>query len=83
MIEKERMLQMVLENPRLMEDYNYNSEEYPDCYTALNGENAVVAAIAMIIEQISADLAKGKLIEEKQLYLKVFDYLNLNLLYEG
>lgn len=43
---KERMLHMVLDDPKLQELYDYDKSEYEDLYQALNSENVIVAAVA-------------------------------------
>ena len=45
MSNKERMLHMVLDDPKLQELYDYDKSEYEDLYQALNSENVIVAAL--------------------------------------
>lgn len=49
---KERMLHMVLDDPKLQELYDYDKSEYEDLYQALNSENVIVAAVARIIKYL-------------------------------
>ena len=50
MSNKERMLHMVLDDPKLQKLYDYDKSEYEDLYQALNSENVIVAAVARIIK---------------------------------
>lgn len=43
MTNKERILHMVLDDPKLQELYNYDRSEYEDLSTALYSDNIVVA----------------------------------------
>ena len=52
MTNKERMLHMVLDDPKLQELYDYDKSEYEDLYQALNSENVIVAAVARIIKYL-------------------------------
>lgn len=52
MSNKERMLHMVLYDPKLQELYDYDKSEYEDLYQALNSENVIVAAVARIIKYL-------------------------------
>ena len=52
MSNKERMLHMVLDDPKLQELYDYDQSEYEDLYQALNSENVIVAAVARIIKYL-------------------------------
>ena len=52
MSNKERMLHMVLDDPKLQELYDYDKSEYEDLYQALNSENVIVAAVARIIKYL-------------------------------
>ena len=83
MIEEDRILKMVLSDSKLSKEYNYNPDDYPDCNAALNSENAVVVAVAKIVENIFRDVVSKRPIDQKQLYLEIFDYLNNNYVYEN
>ena len=52
MSNKERMLHMVLDDPKLQELYDYDKSEYEDLYQALNSENVIVAAVDRIIKYL-------------------------------
>ena len=53
MTNKERMLHMVLDDPKLQELYDYDKSEYEDLYQALNSENVIVAAVARMFNYIN------------------------------
>lgn len=72
---KDKMLQKVLQDKVLMEYYDYVPEDYPDISTALASSNAVVAAVAMIIDSLD----DNEQVTRKNLYSKVFNFLNDNL----
>lgn len=77
MTNKERMLQMVLDNPKLQELYEYDKSEYEDLYTAMNSDNVVVAAVARIIKNLDGSTDES---DQKKVYMTVFNYINDNLL---
>ena len=72
---KDKMLQKVLQNQVLMQSYEYVPEDYPDISTALASTNAVVATVAIIIDSLN----DNEQVTKKNLYTKVFNYLNQNL----
>ncbi len=72
---KERMLHMVLDDPKLQELYDYDKSEYEDLYQALNSDNVIVAAVARIIKNL--DGATDESIQKK-VYMTVFNYINEN-----
>lgn len=72
---KDKMLQKVLQNQVLMQSYDYVPEDYPDISTALASTNAVVATVAMIIDSLN----DNEQVTKKNLYTKVFNFLNQNL----
>ena len=74
---KERMLHMVLDDPKLQELYDYDKSEYEDLYQALNSENVIVAAVARIIKYLDGSTDES---DQKKVYMTVFNYLNDNLL---
>lgn len=49
---KDRMLQLVLSDERIIKKYGIDATEYPTVSEALNAENAIVATIAEIIDSI-------------------------------
>ena len=75
MSNKERMLHMVLDDPKLQELYNYDKSEYEDLYQALNSENVIVAAVARIIKNLDGSADES---DQKKVYMTVFNYINEN-----
>ena len=72
------MLQLVLNNETLMEQYGYDATQLEDLdlQDALHSDNAVIACVARIIYELdgSNDISK-----QKEVYKKVFTFLNNNL----
>ena len=75
MSHKERMLHMVLDDPKLQELYDYDKSEYEDLYQALNSENVIVAAVARIIKYLDGSTDES---DQKKVYMTVFNYINEN-----
>ena len=75
MSNKERMLHMVLDDPKLQELYDYDKSEYEDLYQALNSENVIVAAVARIIKYLDGSIDES---DQKKVYMTVFNYINEN-----
>ena len=75
MSNKERMLHMVLDDPKLQELYDYDKSEYEDLYQALNSENVIVAAVARIIKNLDGSTDESA---QKKVYMTVFNYINEN-----
>ena len=75
MSNKERMLHMVLDDPKLQELYDYDQSEYEDLYQALNSENVIVAAVARIIKYLDGSTDES---DQKKVYMTVFNYINEN-----
>lgn len=75
MTNKERMLHMVLDDPKLQERYNYDKSEYEDLYTAMNSDSVVVAAVARIIKNLDGSTDES---DQKKVYMTVFNYINDN-----
>ena len=75
MSNKERMLHMVLDDPKLQELYDYDKSEYEDLYQALNSENVIVAAVARIIKCLDGSTDES---DQKKVYMTVFNYINEN-----
>ena len=75
MSNKERMLHMVLDDPKLQELYDYDKSEYEDLYQALNSENVIVAAVARIIKNLDGSTDER---DQKTVYMTVFNYINEN-----
>ena len=75
MSNKERMLHLVLDDPKLQELYDYDKSEYEDLYQALNSENVIVAAVARIIKYLDGSTDES---DQKKVYMTVFNYINEN-----
>lgn len=75
MTNKERMLQMVLDDPKLQEQYGYSKSDYEDFYSALNSDNVLVAAVARIIKDLDGSTDES---DQKKVYMTVFNYINQN-----
>ena len=75
MSNKERMLHMVLDDPKLQELYDYDKSEYEDLNQALNSENVIVAAVARIIKNLDGSTDES---DQKKVYMTVFNYINEN-----
>ena len=75
MSNKERMLHMVLDDPKLQELYDYDKSEYEDLYQALNSEHVIVAAVARIIKNLDGSTDES---DQKKVYMTVFNYINEN-----
>ena len=75
MSNKERILHMVLDDPKLQELYDYDKSEYEDLYQALNSENVIVAAVARIIKNLDGSTDES---DQKKVYMTVFNYINEN-----
>ena len=75
MSNKERMLHMVLDDPKLQELYDFDKSEYEDLYQALNSENVIVAAVARIIKYLDGSTDES---DQKKVYMTVFNYINEN-----
>ena len=79
MTNEEKMLHMVLDNPKLQELYEYDNSEYEDIYTAYNSENLVVSAVARIIKDLKGSMDPT---DQKRVYKTVFNHLYDNYIYE-
>lgn len=77
MTQKDKMLRMVLDDPKLRETYGYEIEDYESILDALNSGNAIVVAVAKIIKELNGSDDPN---EQKRVYKTVFTYLNNNLL---
>lgn len=78
MTQKDKMLQLVLNNEQLMKQYDYTAEQLEDLdlQEALRSDNAVIASVARIIRELDGSNDASK---QKEVYKKVFTYLNNNL----
>lgn len=77
MTNKERMLHMVLDDPRLQERYGYEERDYEDLSIAYNSSNVVVAAVARIIKGLDGSTDESI---RKSTYLTVYNYIYENIL---
>jgi len=78
MTQKDKMLQMVLDDPKLQELYEYTRKDYDEgVYEAINSNNAIVSAVAKIIIELNGSDDPS---EQKHVYQTVFKYLNDHLL---
>lgn len=78
MTQKDKMLQMVLDDPRLQELYEYSRKDYDEgVYEAINSDNAIVAIVAKIIIELNGSDDPG---EQKRVYQTIFKFLNDKLL---
>lgn len=77
MTNKERMLQMVLDDNKLQELYDYDKSDYEDFYTAINSDNIVVAVVARIIKNLNGSTTIS---DQKKIYLTIQNYINDNLI---
>lgn len=76
MTNKDKMLKMILGNPEIAKRFHYDPNDYRDLYDARNEDNnAVVHTLAMIIEELNGS---DDPTVKKNLYTKVFNYLNEN-----
>ena len=77
MTQKDKMLRMVLDDPKLRETYDYAPDDYESIYDALTSNNAIVVAVAKIIKELNGSDDPS---EQKRVYKTIFTYLNNNLL---
>lgn len=77
MTNKERMLHMVLDDPKLRELYDYDESDYEDFYQALNSDKVIVAAVARIIKELDGSTDET---DQNKVYKIVFNYINENYL---
>ena len=78
MTQKDKMLQMVLDDPKLQELYEYTRKDYDEgVYEAINSSNAIVSAVAKIIVELNGSDDPS---EQKREYQTIFKYLNDKLL---
>lgn len=67
----DKMLQIVLSDPRLIDYGGYNSEDYKTVIDALNSESIVVVAVAKIVQGVQRDFTSREIYAEVQNYLKM------------
>lgn len=78
MTQKEKMLQLVLSDERLMKQYGYtkNQLEDIDLQEALHSDNAIISGVARIIRELDGS---NDAMKQKEVYKKIFTHLNNNL----
>lgn len=69
---KDKMLQAVLLNDRLMKVGNYTPAEIGTIYSALDSDNVVINTVAQIIKRVEEGAS------ERELWKQIFDYLKRN-----
>lgn len=74
---KDKMLQLVLSDEKLISLYEYNTEDFPTIPQALKSENPIVVSVAKIIEGVRGTSDKAIF---KETYNEIVNYLNQNLL---
>lgn len=79
MTNKEKMLFMVLDNPELKKAYHYDEVDYEDISSALESSNPVVVAVARIILELNG---RNDDSAQREVYKKVFTYLNEHCIYD-
>jgi hypothetical protein len=79
MNDTEQIMRMVLEDEELRKAYGYDLEEVlkMDIFEARDSDNAVVAAVARVVGAVNKNLDPTK---KKEIYQKMFNYLNTRLL---
>lgn len=78
MTQKDKMLQMVLDDPKLQESYEFTRDDYKGgVYEASRSNNTIVSAVAKIIIELNSS---DDPTEQKRVYKTIFQYLNDNLL---
>lgn len=78
MTQKDKMLQMVLDDPKLQESYGFTRDDYKGgVYEASRSNNTIVSAVAKIIIELNSS---DDPTEQKRVYKTIFQYLNDNLL---
>lgn len=79
MTQKDLMLREVLNNEELMSYYHYTMEDVSDLdvYEAQSADNPIISAVARIIIELDGSNDPNR---QKEVYIKIFNYLNNNLL---
>lgn len=67
---KDKMLQAVLLDERLMKLGDYSASDVGNLYQALNSDNYVINVVAQIIKRVSEEATEGELWKEISKYLK-------------
>lgn len=79
MTQKDLMLREVLNNEELMSYYQYTMDDFSDLdvYEAQNADNPIVSAVARVIKELDGSSDPNR---QNEVYKKIFNYLNNNLL---
>lgn len=78
MTQQDKMLKMVLDDPKLQETYGYSRKDYDvSVYEAMKSDKTIVSTVAKIIVELNGSDDPS---EQKRVYQTVFKYLNDNLL---
>ena len=79
MTQKDLMLREVLNNEELMSYYHYTMDDVSDLdvYEAQSADNPIISAVARIINELDGSNDPNR---QKEVYIKIFNYLNNNLL---
>lgn len=79
MTQKDLMLREVLNNKELMSYYHYtmNNLSDLDVYEAQNADSPIISAVARVIKELDGSNDPNR---QNEVYKKLFNYLNNNLL---
>lgn len=72
MTNEEKMLKLVLDDPKLQRSYGYSPDDYEDLGTALRSANTIVANVARIVKGLHGSTDHS---DRKALYYEVFNNL--------
>ena len=76
--EQDKILKMVLDDPKLQEAYAYTRKDYDvSVYEAMKSDKTIVSTVAKIIVELNGSDDPS---EQKRVYQTIFKYLNDNLL---
>jgi hypothetical protein len=76
--QQDKMLKMVLDDPKLQEAYEYTRKDYDvSVYEAMKSDKTIVSTVAKIIVELNGSDDPS---EQKRVYQTIFKYLNDNLL---
>lgn len=79
MTQKDLMLREVLNNKELMSYYHYTMDNLSDLdvYEAQNADSPIISAVARVIKELDGSNDPNR---QNEVYKKLFNYLNNNLL---
>ena len=79
MTQKDLMLREVLNNEELMSYYHYTMDDLSDLdvYEAQNADSPIISAVAHVIKELDGSNDPNR---QNEVYKKLFNYLNNNLL---